>query len=291
MKCPKCSNPILEGSKFCNNCGIKLDYIEMECPICHAKDLTHSSKFCPNCGQPINYSGYRLSNFRNIEIEELKRCPICGSEDGYTDGDFYRCDACGEFYYIPGCPSCGSHKVADDFTNWRQYKCEDCGHTWGNPMKPLMMCKETTLDHKGNPIKNYFEFNGFILGLTPSDLVLERSGKNEYAPNQSIDMDGVSYYFKDNVLSKVTLQNRENLPTFYRSVGLCNKDIFVVANILEKGLGFSTHVADMNKYGRNYVVVDATLPLSTAYDRFLEIYFSRDVDYGEWISVDVRQLD
>ena len=49
MKCPKCQTEILEGAKFCSECGSKL---EIACLAC-GKINPLSSKFCIDCGHKI----------------------------------------------------------------------------------------------------------------------------------------------------------------------------------------------------------------------------------------------
>lgn len=47
IKCSKCGNELPSGSKFCMNCGEKIE--ELKCKNCGAK-LTQNAKFCPECG-------------------------------------------------------------------------------------------------------------------------------------------------------------------------------------------------------------------------------------------------
>ena len=49
MKCPKCQFENMEGSKFCNECGVKL---ETACPKC-GRENQPGSKFCNQCGHQL----------------------------------------------------------------------------------------------------------------------------------------------------------------------------------------------------------------------------------------------
>ena len=48
MYCEKCGTLNEEGSKFCMNCGAKIE--EAKCKKCGAK-LAPNAKFCPECGE------------------------------------------------------------------------------------------------------------------------------------------------------------------------------------------------------------------------------------------------
>ncbi len=50
MRCPACGHENLDGAKFCNECGAKL---ELACPRC-GKVNPPGSKFCCECGQPLS---------------------------------------------------------------------------------------------------------------------------------------------------------------------------------------------------------------------------------------------
>ena len=44
-----CGHKVMPGSKFCSECGMKL---ELECPWC-GSSIVPGSKFCSNCGKGI----------------------------------------------------------------------------------------------------------------------------------------------------------------------------------------------------------------------------------------------
>ncbi len=64
MKCPNCKFENLEGSKFCNECGIKL---EIACPKC-GKANQPGSKFCNECGHQLFLSTKPIS--KDLSFEE-----------------------------------------------------------------------------------------------------------------------------------------------------------------------------------------------------------------------------
>ncbi|MBC7249184.1 MAG: SPFH domain-containing protein [Anaerolineae bacterium] len=53
IACPQCGNQVPAGSKFCNNCGAKLEAAgKLFCSQCGA-ELPPGSKFCSNCGAKV----------------------------------------------------------------------------------------------------------------------------------------------------------------------------------------------------------------------------------------------
>ena len=54
ITCPNCNAEVPEGSKFCLECGTKIELLnenEMLCPVCGKK--TNKGKFCMECGAPL----------------------------------------------------------------------------------------------------------------------------------------------------------------------------------------------------------------------------------------------
>jgi len=76
LLCPRCHNPVPEGSRFCPNCGAQLIAIN-RCPYCQA-ELPAEAKFCSNCGRKLG---------------EPLICPHCGAK--LTPGSKF-CTNCGE---------------------------------------------------------------------------------------------------------------------------------------------------------------------------------------------------
>ena len=74
-KCPKCNAEFELGTKFCQNCGCKLEEESIERPICPKcfKVFSTGAKFCPDDGAKL------------VSLEKLTpRCVKCGKE--YRDG-------------------------------------------------------------------------------------------------------------------------------------------------------------------------------------------------------------
>src|SRR5208337_1639011 len=57
MKCPECEIELPSGSKFCGQCGTKL---EMVCPNCKAPNPPEF-KFCGECGHSLTSPGHSRS--------------------------------------------------------------------------------------------------------------------------------------------------------------------------------------------------------------------------------------
>lgn len=57
MICSTCNNEIPDGSKFCNQCGTKIEERGKTCPNleCRRQNLPSEANFCPDCGAKLVY--------------------------------------------------------------------------------------------------------------------------------------------------------------------------------------------------------------------------------------------
>ncbi len=75
-KCAKCGASLVDGAKFCLECGTKVETVQrITCPHCGA--VVEGGKFCHECGGKL--------------IPEKKTCPNCGNQ--FENGKF--CPECG----------------------------------------------------------------------------------------------------------------------------------------------------------------------------------------------------
>jgi predicted amidophosphoribosyltransferase len=56
MNCPNSRNEIPADSKFCNQCGTKIEVLGKSCPVCRRKDLPAEVLYCPDCGRALEKS-------------------------------------------------------------------------------------------------------------------------------------------------------------------------------------------------------------------------------------------
>lgn len=79
MRCPDCGSPVMEDSKFCQQCGHHL-VVFSQCVNC-GKNLSPNARFCSRCGHSTE------------EKPVSKFCPHCKAENIPGAGF---CDQCGE---------------------------------------------------------------------------------------------------------------------------------------------------------------------------------------------------
>lgn len=68
MICPKCGKET-ESSKFCMECGAKLQTICYKC----SAEIPIGSKFCPECGDPILYNALIERGMNSNALEAFKK--------------------------------------------------------------------------------------------------------------------------------------------------------------------------------------------------------------------------
>lgn len=144
IKCPHCGAMIDEGSRFCPQCGCRVER-EARCSYCGAV-LKETDRFCPQCGHAVTTAGgtasaqpaaaphaagenaaYMPGGVRCKEsVEYRKQCPQCGAA---VEEDAQRCPKCGYSFGVTSgpemgqiqCPSCG--KLIPDTSR----VCPECG--------------------------------------------------------------------------------------------------------------------------------------------------------------------
>ena len=89
MKCPKCRFAILEGMKFCGECGSKLD---KPCPACGYSNPPQF-KFCGECGQALSLPPVQAPKGLSVDekIDKIQRY----LPKGLTEG-FFRFESLGQ---------------------------------------------------------------------------------------------------------------------------------------------------------------------------------------------------
>lgn len=75
--CPKCGKQNAPGSKFCFECGEKM---QKSCPKCNAV-ITPGQKFCGSCGEKLVAAGKICSNCKKEIPEGSAFCPECGTKN------------------------------------------------------------------------------------------------------------------------------------------------------------------------------------------------------------------
>lgn len=74
--CPKCNNPVQQGTKFCPNCGQSMVPQKATCVKCN-NEINPGTKFCPECGASQDLS---CSNCGTKLNAGTKFCPDCGNK-------------------------------------------------------------------------------------------------------------------------------------------------------------------------------------------------------------------
>lgn len=80
MKCNHCNSEIAEGTKFCPECGNRIEQPQpLKCPQCSTV-VGEGVKFCPACGSPIAEPKPTICSKCGTEIEDGEKfCSNCGT--------------------------------------------------------------------------------------------------------------------------------------------------------------------------------------------------------------------
>ncbi|MCQ2572640.1 MAG: zinc-ribbon domain-containing protein [Treponema sp.] len=116
IKCTNCGTELIDGSKFCMECGTPVPQV-IKCINC-GKELPLNSKFCLECGTPVNQNQSPASminigaksviagdvinttNITNNLVHQNDKCSCCGKT--MVGNDYFTCSVCG----TPVCKDC-----------------------------------------------------------------------------------------------------------------------------------------------------------------------------------------
>lgn len=77
IPCPTCGKPNAVGTKFCGDCGGKMEIAKVPCGTCGA-ELREGAKFCSECGATQEKA--KCSNCQAELNADAKFCPECGTK-------------------------------------------------------------------------------------------------------------------------------------------------------------------------------------------------------------------
>jgi len=77
VPCPSCGKPNPAGTKFCGDCGAKMETAKVACVKCGA-ELREGAKFCSECG--ASQEKAKCSNCQAELAPGAKFCPECGTK-------------------------------------------------------------------------------------------------------------------------------------------------------------------------------------------------------------------
>ena len=209
------------------------------CPYCNStkfelKNLGNEGffPFCADCNRPyFPLPSEDISNADDdSEDEGTPYCPSCSSHDVDDDGSNYlqyTCNDCGHNWGHDDtveCPECGSDDVENDGTDYLQYECNACGHVWGGDEDEEDYYADDT-DNAGNPLSEYYESFDVIVGKSTKLDVQRKGGKlinsdyGEYKMPNGVKV----YFFNDShTVNHITIHKEamNSIPEFYKKIGI-----------------------------------------------------------------------
>ncbi len=82
IACPVCGKPNPAGTKFCGECGAKMETAKVPCVKCGA-ELREGAKFCSECG--ASQEKQKCANCQHELAPGAKFCPECGTKTPATE--------------------------------------------------------------------------------------------------------------------------------------------------------------------------------------------------------------
>lgn len=183
MKCPKCNNQIPEDSRYCPDCGHKID------------DVASSSLlFCPGCGS------------KNI--------------DDTGDGFHFKCNDCQLLWDDAEgvvCPKCGSNDMYVAADPYIHFICKKCGYRV-EAVGEYLHDKDNVGDYMGA----YFNVDGIILGESTEQAIRAMGGEIIDAQNVAYRMpNGLTcFFFSNSEVNMIRFSKDVPVPEFYASIGV-----------------------------------------------------------------------
>lgn len=265
-----------------------------KCPYCDSRQIElkkcDTGEYVPYCAECHNfYLPVAEQNGINADEEsddvETPSYPSCYSDNVSDDGsDYlqYTCQDCGHNWGHDDtltCPECGSDNIENDGTDCYPYECNACGHMWGeeeddNDEEDNDYDDDT--DNDGNPMSEYYESFGFIVGKTTKLDIKKKGGiliDPEYDTYKMPNGVEVNFFNNSTTVNYIQIgkESMNSIPLFYKNLGIywgMNKNEF--RSVFES-LGFSVHnhenaIGDCISAYKHCARFDKCVDISIQYD-------------------------
>lgn len=199
VNCPNCGMDAGE-SKFCPNCGTKIEVVEKSgsiCPNCGTD--AGESNFCPNCGTKIVQDNpSSICPNCGTDAGESNFCPNCGTKIGEESVPV--CPSCGEEVANSSfCPKCGT-KIGDETP---ENTCPSCGKSLNENAKFCPYCgwSDSRVESKSSldklidvDDKISGKFSKFMKKSKSVDVIMDKSASIRYNHFSEFDEKRIKYY-------------------------------------------------------------------------------------------------